>query len=253
MNATKPRGGSRIALFIAGAVLAVVGAVISTTGTASAHHAEVVATVACNGTVNWTATAWIPPDGNPVERENPDVIVYYQHNGVGTHHAVGSGAFNAGNGYSFSGQFAYPAGIDVIFVTVEVVGTWGNGQPGGSTWYVLLSEPNPCQEESTTTTAESTTTTTEAATTTTAAQTTTTAAATTTTAAATTTTARATTTTAVGSEGPPTTQVSSAAPTTTVSRTLPRTGGTSGSLPLIALGLLLIGLSLVLGTRRQVA
>jgi LPXTG-motif cell wall-anchored protein len=47
--------------------------------------------------------------------------------------------------------------------------------------------------------------------------------------------------------------VSSAAPTTTVSRVLPRTGGGNGSLPLIALGLLLIGLSLVLGTRRQVA
>jgi LPXTG-motif cell wall-anchored protein len=248
MSEMKPRGGSRIALFIAGAVLAVVGAVISTTGTASAHNPVLSASANCSGVVNFTATSWLPPDpyNIPEHRTNPTVVVTYKVNGSGPDVAVTTGAFNPGNNFSFSGQFAWPGNADSIVVTAVAAGEWAIGTPGGGSFSTTVLRPDmPCQEESTTTT--------EAATTTTAAATTTTAAATTTTAAVTTTTAKATTTTAVGSEGPPTTQVSSAAPTTTVSRTLPRTGGGNGSLPLIALGLLLIGLSLVLGTRRQVA
>ena len=279
MNSLKLRVGSRIALFIAGSLLAVAGAIMTTPGAASAHHAVLVSSVSCNGIVNWTAVAWMPNDGNPVDRENSDIIVYYQHNGAGPKYAVGSGAFNADNDYTFSGQFTYPPGIDVIFVTVEAVGDWGNGQPGGSTWYVLLSEPAPCQEDTTTTagdttttagdttttagdtttttTARNTTTTTTTAgnTTTTARNTTTTAGNTTTTAGntTTTTTTGATTTSEVASELPTTTLFDSETPTTTTVRSLPPTGSRSGSMQLVALGLLLIGLSLVLTARRRIA
>ena len=278
MNSLKLRVGSRIALFIAGSLLAVAGAIMTTPGAASAHHAELVSSVSCNGIVNWTAVAWMPNDGNPVERENSNIIVYYQHNGAGPKYQVGSGAFNADNDYTFSGQFTYPPGIDVIFVTVEAVGNWGNGQPGGSTWYVLLSEPAPCQEDTTTTagdttttagdttttagdtttttTARNTTTTTTAGnTTTTAGNTTTTAGNTTTTAGntTTTTTTGATTTSEVASELPTTTLFDSETPTTTTVRSLPPTGSRSGSMQLVALGLLLIGLSLVLTARRRIA
>ena len=262
MNSLKPRVGSRIALFIAGSLLAVAGAIMTTPGAASAHHAVLVSSVSCNGIVNWTAVAWMPNDGNPVDRENSDIIVYYQHNGAGPKYAVGSGAFNADNDYTFSGQFTYPPGIDVIFVTVEAVGDWGNGQPGGSTWYVLLSEPAPCQEDTTTTAGDTTTTagdtTTTAGdttTTTTARNTTTTAGNTTTTAGntTTTTTTGATTTSEVASELPTTTLFDSETPTTTTVRSLPPTGSRSGSMQLVALGLLLIGLSLVLTARRRIA
>ena len=248
MNSLKLRVGSRIALFIAGSLLAVAGAIMTTPGAASAHHAVLVSSVSCNGIVNWTAVAWMPNDGNPVDRENSDIIVYYQHNGAGPKYQVGSGAFNADNDYTFSGQFTYPPGIDVIFVTVEAVGNWGNGQPGGSTWYVLLSEPAPCQEDTTTTAGD--TTTTAGDTTTTAGDTTTTTTARNTT---TTTTTGATTTSEVASELPTTTLFDSETPTTTTVRSLPPTGSRSGSMQLVALGLLLIGLSLVLTARRRIA
>ena len=91
-------------------------------------------------------------------------------------------------------------------------------------------------------------------TTTTAANTTTTAGNnTTTTAGNTTTTAGATTTSEVASEAPTTTQFDSETPTTTTARSLPPTGSRSGSMQLVALGLLLIGLSLVLTARRRIA
>ena len=289
MNTSHRRNRQRISMFIVGVALTVGGAMVGG-GSALAHHPVIEGSATCDGVVSYTATAWVPapPFNEPEHRGNPNVQVSYQVNGAGASVPLGSGAFTAGNGYSFSGQFTWPGDATSVLLTVVAVGDWDIGTPGGSSWQASVPRPNmPCVTTTTeaattttqaattttqaattttqaaTTTTEAATTTTQAATTTTEAATTTTEAATTTTEAATTTTEAATTTTELGSEGPTTsttvlatttTVLGSEGPTTTVTRTLPRTGNgdsTTGSYPLMALGLLLIGGSLVLTARRE--
>lgn len=62
MNTLKHRGGSRIALFVAGVVIALFGAVAGGVGTVSAHHVELEASVDCSYVVYWTASSWNPGD-----------------------------------------------------------------------------------------------------------------------------------------------------------------------------------------------
>ena len=303
MNTSHRRNRQRISMFIVGVALTVGGAMVGG-GSALAHHPVIEGSATCDGVVSYTATAWVPapPFNEPEHRGNPNVQVSYQVNGAGASVPLGSGAFTAGNGYSFCGQFTWPGDATSVLLTVVAVGDWDIGTPGGSSWQASVPRPNmPCVTTTTeaattttqaattttqaattttqaattttqaattttqaaTTTTEAATTTTQAATTTTEAATTTTEAATTTTEAATTTTEAATTTTELGSEGPTTsttvlatttTVLGSEGPTTTVTRTLPRTGNgdsTTGSYPLMALGLLLIGGSLVLTARRE--
>jgi hypothetical protein len=73
-------------------------------GIASAHHSEISASVACDGTVSWTAKSW----STGAEGTNPDIRVTKTVNSVTT--PVGQGAFNNANNYQFSGTFAWPAG-----------------------------------------------------------------------------------------------------------------------------------------------
>ena len=295
MNTLKHRGGSRIALFVAGVVIALFGAVAGGVGTVSAHHVELEASVDCSYVVYWTASSWNPGD---LYGENNQIDVSYQVEGAGPSLPLASGAFTPGSN-SFSGSFTFPSGASHVVITSVAVGLWGGTVWPGGPDTVTVYNPGECETTTTagnttttaanTTTTAANTTTTAANTTTTAANTTTTAANTTTTAANTTTTAANTTTTAgnttttagnttttagnnttttagnttttagatttseVASEAPTTTQFDSETPTTTTARSLPPTGSRSGSMQLVALGLLLIGLSLVLTARRRIA
>jgi len=288
MNTLKHRGGSRIALFVAGVVIALFGAVAGGVGTVSAHHVELEASVDCSYVVYWTASSWNPGD---LYGENNQIDVSYQVEGAGPSLPLASGAFTPGSN-SFSGSFTFPSGASHVVITSVAVGLWGGTVWPGGPDTVTVYNPGECETTTTagnTTTTAANTTTTAANTTTTAANTTTTAANTTTTAANTTTTAANTTTTAgnttttagnttttagnnttttagnttttagatttseVASEAPTTTQFDSETPTTTTVRSLPPTGSRSGSMQLVALGLLLIGLSLVLTARRRIA
>ena len=316
MNTLKHRGGSRIALFVAGVMIALFGAVAGGVGTASAHHVDLEASVNCSYIVHWTASSWKPGD---LYGENNHIDVSYQVEGAGASILLASGAFAPGS-YSFSGSFTFPSGASHVVITSVAVGLWGGTVWPGGPDTVTVYNPGECETTTTagnttttaanttttaanttttaanttttaanTTTTAANTTTTAANTTTTAANTTTTAANTTTTAANTTTTAANTTTTAgnttttagnttttagnnttttagnttttagatttseVASEAPTTTQFDSETPTTTTVRSLPPTGSRSGSMQLVALGLLLIGLSLVLTARRRIA
>ena len=288
MNTLKHRGGSRIALFVAGVVIALFGAVAGGVGTVSAHHVELEASVDCSYVVYWTASSWNPGD---LYGENNQIDVSYQVEGAGPSLPLASGAFTPGSN-SFSGSFTFPSGASHVVITSVAVGLWGGTVWPGGPDTVTVYNPGECETTTTagnTTTTAANTTTTAANTTTTAANTTTTAANTTTTAANTTTTAGNTTTTAgnttttagnttttagnnttttagnttttagatttseVASEAPTTTQFDSETPTTTTARSLPPTGSRSGSMQLVALGLLLIGLSLVLTARRRIA
>ena len=274
MNTLKHRGGSRIALFVAGVVIALFGAVAGGVGTVSAHHVELEASVDCSYVVYWTASSWNPGD---LYGENNQIDVSYQVEGAGPSLPLASGAFTPGSN-SFSGSFTFPSGASHVVITSVAVGLWGGTVWPGGPDTVTVYNPGECETTTTagnTTTTAANTTTTAANTTTTAANTTTTAANTTTTAGNTTTTAGNTTTTAgnnttttagnttttagatttseVASEAPTTTQFDSETPTTTTVRSLPPTGSRSGSMQLVALGLLLIGLSLVLTARRRIA
>ncbi|MEQ1702263.1 MAG: LPXTG cell wall anchor domain-containing protein [Ilumatobacteraceae bacterium] len=249
MHTSSRRTAGRLTMFLVGTVITIVGAVAGTAGVASAHHPLIEASATCNGTVTFTATAWTPepPFNEPGHRTNPNITVAYQVDGVGSSTLVGTGAFTPQNNFTFSGQFTWPDGASSLKFTATAVGDWEIGVTGGQTWEFTLPKPAmPCVEESTTTSS----TTTSSTTSTTILETTTTS------------TLPATTTTEVGSESPTTTSttiaattttdVSSEGPTTTISRTLPRTGsGTTMSLPLLALGLLMIGSSVLMTVRRR--
>ena len=89
-------------------------------GLASAHHSNIVATVACDGTVSWTAKSWSPGS----EGTNSDIRVTKT---VGTTTTeVGQGVFNNLNNYQFSGTFAWPTGATSITVTSTPNAAWGN-------------------------------------------------------------------------------------------------------------------------------
>jgi hypothetical protein len=124
----------RVALALACAVITTGAAVIASVSPASAHSATIVASVECaedgSYVVSYTASAW-PGDGTDASRTNPDILIGAVVDGVAS--PVGSGAFNLGNGFQFSGQFTAPATTTSIQVGVLVNGTWGNGTAGGQT------------------------------------------------------------------------------------------------------------------------
>jgi hypothetical protein len=92
---------------------------------ADAHHPEITASVDCveKGTrIQFEATAWVY-DGDQDRRHNNDVRVTVD----GTE--VGSGSFNSGNGYFFSGSFdAAPYFGETIEIVVTAVARWGVGE-----------------------------------------------------------------------------------------------------------------------------
>lgn len=107
-------------------------------GTASAHAANITASVTCAGTVSWTATSWSTGD----EGTNPDIRVTTTVNGSTAE--IAQGAFNSANNYQFSGTFEWPADTATIIISTKPFGTWGNGNTsttGGST---TVSKPADC-------------------------------------------------------------------------------------------------------------
>ncbi len=92
---------------------------------ASAHHPEITASVVCveKGTqIEFEATAWAT-SGDQNRRHNNDVRVTVDDT------EVGSGAFTATNGYSFSGSFdAEPYFGQTIEIVVTAVARWGEDE-----------------------------------------------------------------------------------------------------------------------------
>lgn len=107
-------------------------------GIASAHHSNISASVACTGTVSWTASSW----STGAQGTNPDIRVTLK---VGTTTTqIAQGAFNAGNNYQFSGNFGWPSGANSIVVSSVVVGTWGNGNTSKTGSSVTVYKPTNC-------------------------------------------------------------------------------------------------------------
>ena len=135
-------------------LLGVVTIIPAFNGSAAAHHAEAVATVSCEGVISYTSTAWVgyPNDPNTPENEydlsrtNSNVRAWVEIiAGGGVAPADQFGAFNSGNGYTFSGTFQWPAGATIVNLKVEALAIWGNGNvPGSGPWPVYLELPTNC-------------------------------------------------------------------------------------------------------------
>jgi hypothetical protein len=200
---------------------------------ALATHPEIDSTASCDGTVNWTATAWM--HGDPWRRTTPDgsVEIYRLSSDAATLIAVGE--FNVGNGFSFSGSLSAPNGQ---LVRLRVVATEGFFEDEAMTILVAAGSfreanvrvPDPCQ--STTTTEGSTTTTGDAGGTTV------------TTSASTTTTQPPVTVSGIVVTPPNNPQAGSTA------STLPFTGVSTGSWAVTGGGLVAFGLVLAVMSRR---
>ncbi len=123
------------------AILLLLGAITIVpvfSGLASAHHSNIEASVACDGTVSWTAKSW----STGAEGTNTDIRVTKT---VGTTTTqVGQGAFNNANNYQFSGTFAWPAGATSITVTSTPNAAWGNGVVSNVGSSVTVSKPTNC-------------------------------------------------------------------------------------------------------------
>src|SRR5262245_37025344 len=102
--------------------LAALGCVLTLAGVlasvAAACHAEISASMDCNGHITFTTTAW---DGNPRSNDNISVDAS---NGLGSR----SGSFSRGNGYSFGGSFDAPSGVNSVTLTTHAHAAWGGYQ-----------------------------------------------------------------------------------------------------------------------------
>jgi hypothetical protein len=116
-----------IALLSAVAVLMSLMAIYA--APAKAHHPTTTAGVVCDGpdvAVSYTSTSW--QNGS----RHDDIRIQVSVNGGGWTE-VASGAYNAGNGYTFSGTFdASPYVGESIRVRSWAEGTWFNGSAAGN-------------------------------------------------------------------------------------------------------------------------
>src|SRR3954468_20095495 len=127
------------------AVLVLLGAILivpAFSGTVSAHHSNISASVACDGTVSWKATSWATgPAGT-----NSDIRVFKAIDG-GAQQQIAKGAFNDADNYQFTGTFQWTSGANSITVTSTPFATWGNGtvSPVGSS--ITIYKPSNCAGE----------------------------------------------------------------------------------------------------------
>ncbi|MEP7047112.1 MAG: LPXTG cell wall anchor domain-containing protein [Ilumatobacteraceae bacterium] len=123
------------------AVLVLLGVVVvvpAFAGLASAHHSNISASVACSGTVTWTATSW----STGAQGTNSDILVTKT---IGTTTTtIQHGAFNAADNYQFSGTFAWPASTSSITISSKPIAAWGNGNTSKVGSSTTISKPTNC-------------------------------------------------------------------------------------------------------------
>lgn len=192
-------------------ILIILGTLSIICGVASAHHADIAATVTCQAKVSYTVTDWVTTGAGLA---NPDIAVAYD-TGSGWH-ALPSGAFSIGH-TAFSGSFTPVPHITgtVVELRATVAAKWADGVAAGDSRTAQVLIPAGCGP-TTTTTKYSTTTTTAVTTTTTVVI------PTTTTVPNSTTTTRPVTST-TSTTHPPSTTTSTTLATTTTSSTPPTT------------------------------
>lgn len=122
-------------------VLVLAGWLVST---AAACHSEIAASIDCQGNVSFTATAWTGPDANTTSRTNSDVRVWASTDNGSTWKEIAKGRFGSDNGFSFSGTFA-AGSATTVWVKVQEVARWGNGDAPAAARSVKLTKENCTQ------------------------------------------------------------------------------------------------------------
>lgn len=139
MSSVQPRRWRRLVAVIA-SLIGIVTVVPVFSGTASAHHSEISATVGCDAVISWTASSWT----TGLSGANSDVRVYMDPDN-GPEVQIGSGVFpNQGTIASFSGTIAWPSGATSVKVRSVPVANWGNGSAGGDGRSVTITKPADC-------------------------------------------------------------------------------------------------------------
>ena len=109
----------------------------SLASSALAHHADIRASVDCQGTVTYTAEAW--NDRNTSARTNPNVGVWASYDGGATYTQVGSGRFGSDNNFQFSGTFSIGSSSSVM-LKVQAIARWGNDAAPGDARYTTVTK-----------------------------------------------------------------------------------------------------------------
>jgi len=114
---------------------------------AGANYARIDATVGCDRTVDWTASA--STDGDAEERTNPRVLVEWRPVDAGDdawESAGPAGRFEAGNDFSFTGRVELPDGVDEVDLRVQPDAPWGDGAETGAPRFSRAAVPAVCDE-----------------------------------------------------------------------------------------------------------
>ncbi len=117
-------------------------AVVTITIPAAAHHANVIATGSCDGTIAYGVTSWpgvpqdrdTPVDETALSRTNEAIEVSWSADG-GESHIVDDGVEHRlapDNDFTFSGTFTVPRPLpELVTITVVALQPWGNGAQVG--------------------------------------------------------------------------------------------------------------------------
>ena len=151
----RPTRAARAIAFVASVATFLLGGVVFA-GVADAHHPEIEATWACDGTVTYTAFAWAGT--TPEARTNPSIDVHWTEDqsdpvpaDAWTH--VVNGAFDETNSFQFTGTFSTTSTADTIGLLVTEGADWANGTPRrgpgqeDASQFVRISRPDGCEEQ----------------------------------------------------------------------------------------------------------
>jgi LPXTG-motif cell wall-anchored protein len=115
---------------------------------AGANYARIEARAGCDRAVVWRASASV--EGGPQERTNERVAVEYRPSGADDDEwrpAGPIGRFDEQDGYSFTGSFNLPSGVDAAEVRVTPLVKWGperDGDPPGEPRFATVEVPADC-------------------------------------------------------------------------------------------------------------
>jgi len=142
MNAHAPAGRRRRSTFRRTGWLAVaaltLAALFATPGVALGHHADVFASLDCEGKVSYTVNDWA--DGYAATFD-----ISYAVDGSASYTLVGPAAFTAGNDWTVTGSFTVSTSVTSVVVRVNGF-VWANGTNAPGPWYSSpATRPTDCK------------------------------------------------------------------------------------------------------------
>lgn len=131
MKLFRKSGRTRWAMAGMAAALGIAATALITPGVASAHHADVTASVNCNARVSFSVTSWDPGNLDGTLTNTGEfqgfIAIKYRIDGSDTSTGL-TGRLDAGNNWTFNGSFNWPTGATSIQVVADAEGFWASGQ-----------------------------------------------------------------------------------------------------------------------------